>query len=133
METPSNVFRQTHLERGDLEAGFAEADLVYEATYTTQRMFQGYLEPQAVLVDINDTDGRVHVWLCSKVPYNTRESLAFSANLPERDAAVPPHAHRRRLRGQGNSRNTPVAYYLAKASGRPVKIVTDYIEELGRR
>jgi CO/xanthine dehydrogenase Mo-binding subunit len=131
METPSNVFRQTHLERGDVEAGFAEADLVYEATYTTQRMFQGYLEPQAVLVDINEGDGRVHVWICSKAPYNTRESLAYSANLPE-DRFLFHHTHiGGDFGGKANSRNTPVAYYLAKAAGRPVKIAADYIEELG--
>jgi len=131
METPSNVFRRTHFERGDVEAGFAEADLVYEATYTTQRMFQGYLEPQAVLVDVNEADGRVHVWICSKAPYNTRDSLAYSANLPEKQILFH-HTHiGGDFGGKANSRNTPVAYYLAKAAGRPVKIVTDYIEELG--
>ena len=49
-DTPSNVFHKTHWERGDVEAGFAEADHVFEATYSTQRMFQGYLEPQAITV-----------------------------------------------------------------------------------
>ncbi len=133
METPSNVYRQTQLERGDVEAGFADADLVYEATYTTQRMFQGYLDPQSIVLDVNDGDGRIHVWICSKVPYSTRESLAYSANLPEQRFLFH-HTHiGGDFGGKGNSRNTPVAYYLAKASGRPVKIVTDYIyiEELG--
>ncbi|HWC29878.1 MAG TPA: molybdopterin cofactor-binding domain-containing protein, partial [Dehalococcoidia bacterium] len=130
MESPSNVFHKTHVERGDVDAGFAEADLVYEATYTTQRMFQGYLEPQAITVDIN-ADGRIHVWVCSKVPYNTRESLASSAKLPD-ETFLFHHTHiGGDFGGKGNSRNTPVAYYLAKAAGRPVKIVTDYIEELG--
>ncbi|HWO72240.1 MAG TPA: xanthine dehydrogenase family protein molybdopterin-binding subunit, partial [Dehalococcoidia bacterium] len=129
METPSNVFYSTHLERGDIEAGFAEADLVVEATYETQRMHQGYLEPQAVLVDISG--GRVHVWLCSKVPYNTRESLAFAARIPEEQILFH-HTHiGGDFGGKGNARNTPVAYFLAKATGRPVKIVSDYIEEFG--
>jgi carbon-monoxide dehydrogenase large subunit len=131
METPSNVFHKTHLERGDVEAGFAQADLVYEATYTTQRMFQGYLEPQAVTVHINPDDGRVHVWICSKAPYNTRDSLAASARIDEQTVLFH-HTHiGGDFGGKANSRNTPVAYYLAKATGRPVKIVTDYIEELG--
>ncbi len=131
MDAPSNVFHKTHLERGNVEAGFADADLVYEATYETQRMHQGYLEPQAVLIDIEASDGRVHVWLCSKVPYNTRESLASSANIPE-ETLLFHHTHiGGDFGGKGNSRNTPVAYYLAKFAGRPVKIVTDYIEEFG--
>ena len=131
METPSNVFHKTHVERGDLEAGFAEADLVYEATYTTQRMFQGYLEPQAVTVHINNEDGRVHVWICSKAPYNTRDSLASSAKIDETSILFH-HTHiGGDFGGKANSRNTPVMYYLAKATGRPVKLVCDYIEELG--
>jgi CO/xanthine dehydrogenase Mo-binding subunit len=131
METPSNVYRHAQVLRGDPEAGFAQADVVYEATYTTQRMFQGYLEPQAIIVDPSQGDGRVHVWLCSKVPYNTRESLAYAANEPE-ETFLFHHTHiGGDFGGKGNSRNTPVAYYLAKATGRPVKIVTDYIEELG--
>ncbi|HEX5141190.1 MAG TPA: molybdopterin cofactor-binding domain-containing protein, partial [Dehalococcoidia bacterium] len=131
MESPSNVFHKTHLERGDIEAGFAEADLVYEATYSTQRMFQGYLEPQSITCYINPDDGRVHVWTCNKVPYSTREAMASSAKIEE-ETILFHHTHiGGDFGGKGNSRNNPVAYYLAKATGRPVKIVTDYIEELG--
>jgi carbon-monoxide dehydrogenase large subunit len=131
MDTPSNVFHKTHVERGDIEAGFAEADLVYEATYSTQRMFQGYLEPQSITCYINPDDGRVHVWTCNKVPYSTREAMASSAKIEE-ETILFHHTHiGGDFGGKGNSRNNPVAYYLAKATGRPVKIVTDYIEELG--
>jgi CO/xanthine dehydrogenase Mo-binding subunit len=131
MLTPTNVFHRTHLDRGDIEAGFADSDFVYEATYSTQRMHQAYLEPQAITVNIDESDGRVHVWLCSKVPYNTRESLAFSANIEEKTILFHHTYIGGDFGGKGNSRNTPVAYYLAKATGRPVKIVTDYIEEFG--
>jgi CO/xanthine dehydrogenase Mo-binding subunit len=66
MQQPSNAYHKTLFERGDLERGFAEADLIIEHTYVTQRIHQGYIEPQAVLVNIDDS-GRVHVWVCSKV------------------------------------------------------------------
>ena len=66
MARPSNVYHTTAFDKGDLERGFAEADLLIENTYVTQRVHQGYIEPQAVLVDIDDS-GRVHVWVCSKV------------------------------------------------------------------
>jgi CO/xanthine dehydrogenase Mo-binding subunit len=62
MERPSNAYHKTLFEKGDLERGFAEADFIIENTYVTQRVHQGYLEPQAVLVNIDDR-GRVHVWL----------------------------------------------------------------------
>ena len=80
----------------------------------TQRRHQGYLEPQSVLVNIRD-DGRIDVWLCSKVPYNTRESLATAARLPEENFIFHHVYIGGDFGGKGNSRNTPVAYYLAKA------------------
>jgi CO/xanthine dehydrogenase Mo-binding subunit len=66
MARTSNVYHTTAFDKGDLERGFAEADLVIENSYVTQRVHQGYIEPQAVLVDIDDS-GRVHVWVYSKV------------------------------------------------------------------
>jgi CO/xanthine dehydrogenase Mo-binding subunit len=101
-----------------LERGFAEADLIIEHTYVTQRVHQGYIEPQAVLVNIDDR-GRVHVWVCSKVPYNTRESLATTAGIPEEQILFHHVYIGGDFGGKGNARNTPICYHLAKATGRP--------------
>jgi CO/xanthine dehydrogenase Mo-binding subunit len=128
-ETPSNIHLQTHLERGDVERGFAEADLIVENTYVTQRQSQGYLEPHALLVHIDPADGRVHVWHCNKVPHHTRGALAVAAGIPEERIVFHPTYIGGDFGGKGNSRITPIAYYLAKASGRPVRMISDYLEE----
>jgi CO/xanthine dehydrogenase Mo-binding subunit len=82
-----------------------------------------------VLIHIDG--GRTNVWICSKVPYSTRESLATAGGLPEEEILFHHTYIGGDFGGKGNSRNTAVCYYLAKATGRPVKIVTDYVEELG--
>ncbi|HLZ71443.1 MAG TPA: xanthine dehydrogenase family protein molybdopterin-binding subunit [Dehalococcoidia bacterium] len=128
-ETPSNIHLQTRLDRGDVEHGFAEADLIVENTYVTQRQSQGYLEPHALLVHIDPADGRVHVWHCNKVPHNTRGALAVAAGIPEERIVFHPTFIGGDFGGKGNSRITPIAYYLAKASGRPVRMISDYLEE----
>jgi CO/xanthine dehydrogenase Mo-binding subunit len=128
MDKPSNIYHKTSFDKGDLERGFAEADLIVEHTYVTQRVHQGYIEPQAVLVNIDDS-GRVHVWVCSKVPYNTRESLATAAGLPEEQLLFHHVYIGGDFGGKGNARNTPICYHLAKATGRPVRMVSDYTEE----
>ena len=46
-DKPTNAYSSAVNERGDVEAGFADADIVVENTYTTQRVHQAYLEPQA--------------------------------------------------------------------------------------
>ena len=129
MAQPSNVHHKTVFQKGDLERGFAEADVILENTYVTPRVHQGYIEPQAVLVNIDDS-GRVHVWVCSKVPYNTRESLATAAGIPESQILFHHVAIGGDFGGKGNARNTPICYFLARATGRPVRMVSDYIEEL---
>lgn len=128
-DEPSNVHHRTRLDRGDLDRGFAEADLIVEHTYITQRQSQGYLEPHALLVHIDPADGRVHVWHCNKVPHFTRASLAVVAGIPEERIVFHPTYIGGDFGGKGNSRITPICYYLAKASGRPVRMISDYVEE----
>ncbi len=128
METPSNRYHHTVFDKGDVERGFAEADLVVENTYRTQRVHPGYLEPQAVLVRV-EAGGRVDVWVCSKSPYVTREALATAGGVPEADLLFHPVAIGGDFGAKGAARNTPICYYLAKASGRPVRMVSDYVEE----
>jgi CO/xanthine dehydrogenase Mo-binding subunit len=129
MEQPSNAYHRTFFEKGDVARGFAEADLIIEHSYVTPRVHQGYIEPQAVLVNI-DGNGRAHVWVCSKVPYNTRESLATAAGISEDQILFHHVSIGGDFGGKGNSRNTPICYFLSKATGRPVRMVSDYTEEL---
>lgn len=128
-EQPSNVHHRSRLERGNVEQGFAEADLIVENTYVTQRQSQGMLEPQSILVWIDPQDERVNVWHCNKVPYFVRGALAHAAGIPEERIIVHPTYIGGDFGNKGNSRLTPICYYLAKASGRPVRMISDYVEE----
>src|SRR5262245_5233362 len=65
---PSNIYFTTVADRGDLDAGFAQADVVVERTYTTQRQHQAYLEPHTTTVSVEGE--HVDVWTNSKVPYS---------------------------------------------------------------
>ena len=56
--TPSNVFVDMSWKKGDVEAGFREADIIVENTFTTRPVHQAYIEPHACTVQIN-ADGRV--------------------------------------------------------------------------
>ena len=47
MHTHGNRYVAWHLEHGDLDRAFAEADVVVEATYRTQHVDHAYLEPEA--------------------------------------------------------------------------------------
>ena len=52
LDAAANVSSSVHFTRGDVAAGFAAADAVVEFTIESLTVHQGYLEPQACLVDI---------------------------------------------------------------------------------
>ena len=129
LDGPTNDYCFEARSKGDIEQGFAESDRIFEHTFTTQLVHQGYLEPHACLVDI-DPSGRVQVWASNKSPYLLREQLASGAGIPESDIVIVPSNIGGDFGGKGDFMDVPLCYQLAKASGRPVKMVMSYLEEL---
>ncbi|MCZ6623025.1 MAG: molybdopterin-dependent oxidoreductase [Deltaproteobacteria bacterium] len=127
MEKPTNAYSHTSTDRGDVDAGFAAADLIVENTYHTSRVHQAYLEPHNVLVHLSGD--RVEVWACSKAPYNLREALAAAIGVPEEDIVVNHSYIGGDFGGKATPADLPIAYYLAKTTGRPVRMVSEYVEE----
>ena len=126
---PTNVFEVTHRSHGDVDRGFVESDLVFEHTFTTQLMHQGYMEPHGCLVEIDDS-GRVQIWATNKSPYNLKRQLALVADLPQDRIVVHPTFIGGDYGGKGSFMDGPICYHLARVSGRPVKMLMSYYEEL---
>ncbi|MFD7048676.1 molybdopterin-dependent oxidoreductase [Streptomyces mirabilis] len=76
-----NVVGEAHGEIGDVEAGFAEADTVYEDTYRTQRVQHASLETHGAVAWF-DQDGRLNVRTSSQTPFLTRRALCALYDLP---------------------------------------------------
>ena len=81
------------------------------------------------MVDIDD-DGRVQIWACNKGPFMLREQLAKVWDMPEANILVNPTNIGGDFGGKGSFMDIPLCYYLSQASGRPVKMVMDYVQEL---
>ncbi len=127
--TIPNVHSHLFVERGDLERGFAESDYVFEHTFTTASQHQGYIEPYSVLVAI-DASGRPDVWMSNKGPFNLRAHLAAALDMPEEWVRINPANIGGEFGGKGSPMDAPVAYQLARRTGRPVRMVMTYTEEL---
>jgi CO/xanthine dehydrogenase Mo-binding subunit/aerobic-type carbon monoxide dehydrogenase small subunit (CoxS/CutS family) len=69
-----NLAAEVHGEIGDAEAGFAEADVVYEETFRSQRVHHVALETHGC-VGWSDPDGRLTLRTSSQVPFLTRDAL----------------------------------------------------------
>lgn len=114
---------------GDLDAGFAEADLIVEHTLRTPLVHQGYLEPNASAIAIDEA-GRVQVWASNKLPYTLREQLADILDRPETDIAIHPIVVGGDFGAKGSPADVPAAFYLSRATGRPVRFVSSAQEDL---
>jgi CO/xanthine dehydrogenase Mo-binding subunit len=79
---PSNVASETPFKRGDVEAGFAESDVVIEHTWRSAMVHQGYIEPHAVIADYN-SGGELTVWTSTQAPFYIRDELAQTLEIPE--------------------------------------------------
>ena len=129
VQEPTNRFVHTEWSKGDIERGFAEADMLFEHTFTLPRTHQVYLEPHACLVQV-DQEGRVQVWVNSKVPFPLRGQIAAAIGLePDRVRINVSHIGGD-FGGKGDPMDVPLSYFLARASGRPVKMVMTFLEEL---
>jgi putative selenate reductase molybdopterin-binding subunit len=124
-----NVQSVLRFKLGDVEAGFREADRIFEHTFRTQLAHQGYLEPHAGVVAI-DEDGRVQVWASNKMPYRLKELMSHALRLPQEQIRVNLTPIGGDFGGKGSLMDLPLAYHLARVTGRPVKMVMRYAEEL---
>ena len=115
--------------KGDLDGGFAQADLVMEHTFTIPSRHQGYLERYASVIAIDD-DGRVQAWCSSKAPFRARIQLSKAVGIPEEQIRVNVVAVGGDFGGKGDARDLPVAYLLARQAGRPVRIEMTSHEEM---
>jgi CO/xanthine dehydrogenase Mo-binding subunit len=129
LDKPSNAFARDTWSKGNIDEGFAQADLIIENTFTVPRQHQAYLEPHSCLVWLDD-QGRVQVWASSKVPYQVKEQLSVALGLPKERIRLNPVAIGGDYGGKGSPMDIPLAYFLAVRTGRPVRMVMDYVEEL---
>jgi CO/xanthine dehydrogenase Mo-binding subunit len=128
LDVPNGLTRLAW-RKGDIEQGFRQADLVLEHTFRIPGRHQGYIEPHAATIAI-DSDGRIQVWASAKNPFGIRSQLAKAIGAPEERIRVNVVNVGGEFGGKGDGIDLPIAYFLAQRSGRPVKIVMSYAEEL---
>jgi CO/xanthine dehydrogenase Mo-binding subunit len=124
-----NVHSHMQMKLGECEKGFAESDFIFEQTFTTQRVHHGYLEPHVVIVRV-DESGRFLVSSPSKGPYATREQLAEWMGIEQAKIAFQLNPIGGDFGGKGSLMDIPLCCYLAQSTGRPVKMLMSYSEEL---
>jgi CO/xanthine dehydrogenase Mo-binding subunit len=121
-ESPSNVAKRMLLEKGDVEKGFSEADVVVEREYRTETVHQGYIEPHAVVARTGE-DGQSVVWCCTQGHFMVRAFCAKVLAIPVSQIKVIASEIGGGFGGKTTIYLEPVAILLSRRAGRPVKMV----------
>jgi len=119
---PTNVAARMEMKRGDVEQGFAEADLVVERVFRTPTSHQGYIEPHACLARVNE-DGRINIWTSTQGPFLVRDATAMILGLDAANIKVTPSEIGGGFGGKIPVYLEPLAVVLARMTQRPVKMV----------
>jgi carbon-monoxide dehydrogenase large subunit len=83
----TNIAHWRKTRKGDLEAGFAQADFILEDTYTVPRYAHCAIETH-VAIGKFDYSGRLTVWSSSQSPHTQRHLFAEALGLGHKDVRV---------------------------------------------
>ncbi|MGB7284951.1 MAG: molybdopterin cofactor-binding domain-containing protein [Candidatus Acidiferrum sp.] len=123
---PGGDERSRHI-KGSMEDGLAAAAHRLDATYTVEFIAHAPLEPRAALAEWSD--GKLTVWTGSQRPFAVRDELADVFHLSESNVRVIVPDTGSAYGGKHTGDAALEAARLARAAGRPVKVVWTRQEE----
>ncbi|HEV2834061.1 MAG TPA: xanthine dehydrogenase family protein molybdopterin-binding subunit [Pyrinomonadaceae bacterium] len=126
-----NVFKKFLVDKGNVDAAWANADFIVEGEYETGAQEQLYIENNGAIAIANANEG-VTVWGSMQCPYYVHKALVKLFDLPEDKIRV---IQTETGGGFGGKEEYPSlitghAALLAWKSGRPVKIIYDRAEDM---
>ena len=117
----SNVYERQVNEIGDVDVGFAQADVIIERSFATPTIHQGYIEPSACLASY-DEGAQSAVWTTTQGHYNIRDNVAAMMDMEIDELRVIPTEIGGGFGGKTAVYLEAIALMLSKLSGRPVKM-----------
>lgn len=117
-----NLLKHIEVHKGDVETGFAQAEVVAEGTFQTPAIEHAFLEPEAA-VAVPEADGRVTVYVGSQIPFQDREQIAAALDLPLEKVRVIQTCVGGAFGGKEDISVQIHAALAAFHTGRPVRLV----------
>ena len=118
----TNICTHFKLNRGDIEKGFAEADRIFEDTFTLPATQHSFLETHACIAAI-EPGGRITVWATTQNPFVVRTQLANIFKVPVAKVRVIVPYLGGGYGGKVYPKVEPITVALAQKAGRPVRVV----------
>ena len=119
---PANLFNRMEFGHGDVDAGFAEADVIIEESYKTEQTHQGYIEPHACLAQMGP-DGVGELWVTTQGHFHYRNVCAQLLGMDIAKLKVTSSEIGGGFGGKTHVWMEPIALALSRKANRPVKMV----------
>ncbi len=126
-ERASNLAKRVEFVLGDVEAGFAQADVVIEREFLTRPVHQGYIEPHACVASVSE-DGQAELWCTTQGQFIVRSFCAKLLGMEVSRLKVTPSEIGGGFGGKTVVYVEPLALALSRKACQPVKMVMSRTE-----
>ena len=128
-----NLLEHIKVRHGNVEQGFAKADVVVEREYRTPSYDHMFMEPECSIgmpASYDAAHQKLTVYVGSQIPYADRDQIAVAMNLPQEEVRVIGTLIGGGFGGKEDIMGQIHAALLAEATGRPVKILYSRSESM---
>lgn len=130
VEVKNNIAWEIDYDRGDVEQGLREADIVVEDEFKYTNVVAAYMEPDGCVASYDIGSGKLTLWVSSQWPSQIRDMLSRNLKLPLRQIRVIQEA----VGGAFGSKFTALQFHhiaalLSMKTGRPVKLIRTRTED----
>ena len=125
----TNVAATISVERGNVEEAFARSDVVVEHTFQSQPQWHAAIETLGSVAQFSPT-GKLTLWMNTQTLFMARGRIAWALGLSEADVRIIQPYVGGGFGGKScDDNNALVCALLARAAGRPVKLINTREEE----
>ena len=124
-----NLLKHIKVRKGDMDKGFAEADVIIEHTFHTPTTDHAFIEPECS-IGVPLPDGRMEIYVGSQIPYQDRTQVARVMGWPEERVRVVGQLMGGGFGGKEDIMGQIHVAMLANVTQRPVKLLFDRHESL---
>ena len=124
----TNLCHEYHYESGDVDAGLAEADFVFEDTFTFPMVYHYAMEPHTCIA--SHEGDRLRVWASAQHPFLVRAELARIFRLPLNQVEVVVPFVGGGYGSKSYSKIEPLVAALSREAGRPVRLAQSVEESM---
>ena len=127
-----NLLKHIKVRHGDIEQGFAQADVIVEHEYRTPTTEHAFLEPECAIGVPKGYAGhdKLTVYVGSQIAYQDRNQIALAMGLPESDVRIIGTLIGGGFGGKEDIAGQIHAAMLATVTGCPVKMLYSRQESL---